>query len=327
MPRLRSRPYTALMPSILSRLEIRQLRYFVAVVDAGSFSQAAGIAGVAQPALSQQIAQLEEIVGAQLLLRSRTGIKPNARGMALYRHAEAILRMVADTGSVVQGGEGEVCGRVRLGLPSSIAVVLTGPLFAAVHARFPGIRLELYESPSSYLAPQLANEQVELSVLVEAAERDAVLQVPLVDEPLFFVSSSPLPGMADGSAVKLEMLASIPLVLTTPATTLRQIINSEFVRSSITPVVHAEVSSVFTMLLLASSGAGGGILPGSAISGREDLHTYLIEPPIRRRAHLAFSRVTPLSTASEHVRSILLETVAGLVKAGRWPGAMLLAQS
>lgn len=315
------------MPSIVSRLEIRQLRYFVAVVDAGSFSQAAGIAGVAQPALSQQIAQLEEIIGAQLLLRSRTGIKPNAQGLALYRHAEAILRMVADSGAVVQGSEGEVHGRVRLGLPSSIAVVLTGPLFAAARARFPGIRLELYESPSSYLAPQLANEQVELSVLVEATERDAVQQIPLVDEALFFVTSTPLPGLAPASPITLDRLADVPLVLTTPATTLRQIINSEFVRASITPVVHAEVSSVFTMLLLASSGAGGGILPGSAISGHDHLHAYPIEPAIRRRAHLACSRVTPLSTASEHVRTILLDTVAELVNAGRWPGGVLLPRN
>lgn len=315
------------MPSIVSRLEIRQLRYFVAVVDAGSFSQAAGIAGVAQPALSQQIAQLEEIVGAQLLLRSRTGIKPNAQGLALYRHAEAILRMVADAEAVVQGSEGEVHGRVRLGLPSSIAMVLTAPLFAAVRARFPGIRLELHESPSSYLAPQLANEQVELSVLVEAAERDAVQQIPLADELLFFVSRSPLPGVAPGRPIALQNLVDVPLVLTTSATTLRHIINSEFVRASITPAVHAEVSSVFTMLLLAASGAGGGILPGSAISGHEHLHAYPIEPAVRRRAHLAFSRVTPLSTASQQVRMILLETVAELVNAGRWRGAILLPRT
>ncbi|MDO8942748.1 MAG: LysR substrate-binding domain-containing protein, partial [Desulfobacterales bacterium] len=216
---------------------------------------------------------------------------------------------------------------VRLGLPSSIAVVLSGPLFAAVRARFPGIRLELYESPSGYLAPQLANEHVELSVLVEAAERDAVQQVPLVDEALFFISNAPLPGVPAGKSIALDRLTDIPLVLTTPATTLRQIINSEFVRASITPVVHAEVSSVFTMLLLASSGAGGGILPGSAISGHGSLHAYQIEPPIRRRAHLAYSRVTPLSIASESVRDVLLTTVAELVTAGRWPGATLLPQA
>jgi len=312
------------MPSIVSRLEIRQLRYFVAVVDAGSFSRAAGMAGVAQPALSQQIAQLEEIVGGQLLLRSRTGIKPTAQGTALYRHAEAILRMVADTGAVVQGGMGEVGGRVRLGLPSSIAFVMAGPLFSAVRASFPGIHLQLYEGPSGYLGPQLANEHVELSVLVEAADRGGVRQEPLVDETLFFVTHEPLAGVAKASPVALEDLAHIPLVLTTPATTLRQIINVEFARACVTPNVHAEVSSVSTMLLLAASGAGGIIVPGSAISGNEDLHAYPIAPAIRRRAHLAFSSATPLSIASGHVRTILMETVRQLVGAGRWPGASLL---
>ena len=311
------------MPSIVSRLEIRQLRYFVAVVDAGSFSRAAGIAGVAQPALSQQIAQLEDIVGEQLLLRSRMGIKPTAQGVAFYRHAEAILRMVTDTDAVIKGGSGEISGRVRLGLPSSIAVVLAGPLFAAVRMRFPGIHLELYESPSAYLGSQLVNEHVELSVLVEAWGRGSISQTPMVDEMMFFLTQTPLDGVSAGDCVALAQLVGIPLVLTTPATTLRQIINAEFVRASVTPIVHAEVSSVATMLLLVSSGAGGIIVPGSAIPGNEHLHAYPIEPMIRRRAHLAFSSVTPLSTASEHVRTILLETARELVSEGRWPGARI----
>ncbi|MES2632990.1 MAG: LysR substrate-binding domain-containing protein [Pseudomonadota bacterium] len=313
------------MPSIVSRLEIRQLRYFVAVVDAGSFSRAAGMAGVAQPALSQQIAQLEDIVGAQLLLRSRTGVKPNAQGIAMYRHAEAILRLVTDTEGVVQGSSGEVRGRVRLGLPSSIAFVIAGPLFTAVQTAFPGIHLELYESPSGYLAPQLANEHVELSVLVDATDRASVQQIPLVEEVLFFVSPSPLTDVAPGGAVTLQRLQGIPLVLTTSATSLRQIINAEFLRADVVPVVQAEVSSVSTMLLLAASGPGGSIVPGSAIAGLRTMHVYPLEPPIRRRAHLAFSSVTPLSEASERVRAVLLQTVAERVQSGHWPGATLLA--
>jgi len=313
------------MPSIVSRLEIRQLRYFVAVVDAGSFSRAAGMAGVAQPALSQQIAQLEDIVGAKLLLRSRTGVKPNARGVAMYRHAEAILRLVTDTEGVVQGGDGEVHGRVRLGLPSSIAVVMAGPLFKAVRERLPGVHLELYENPSAYLAPQLANEQVELSVLVEATDRASVRQTPLVEEILFFVSAMPLKGVKPGGPVTLRQLRGTPLVLTTPATTLRQIINAEFLRAEVEPVVHAEVSTVSTMLLLAASCAGGIIVPGSAIAGNGTMHVHPIAPMIRRRAQLAYSSVTPLSPASEHVRAVLLEASAELVQSGRWPGASLLA--
>jgi hypothetical protein len=89
--------------------------------------------------------------------------------------------------------------------------------------------------------------------------------------------------------------------------------------------VHAEVSSVPTMLLLAASGACGTIVPGSAIAGAGGLRAYPLKPAIQRRAHVAYSSVTPLSIASEQVRAVLIETAVELVTSGRWPGASLLA--
>jgi LysR family nitrogen assimilation transcriptional regulator len=77
-------------------MELRQLRYFVSIVDHGSLSRAALVLHVAQPALTQQLRQLEEELGAQLLHRSAHGVTSTDAGKVFYEHAQAILKQVAD---------------------------------------------------------------------------------------------------------------------------------------------------------------------------------------------------------------------------------------
>src|ERR1700742_4952264 len=75
-------------------MQFRQLRYFVKIVEAGSFSRAASVVHVAQPALSQQVAELEERLGVMLLQRSARGVRPTVAGEILYREASAILHQL-----------------------------------------------------------------------------------------------------------------------------------------------------------------------------------------------------------------------------------------
>ncbi|HWW73370.1 MAG TPA: LysR family transcriptional regulator, partial [Duganella sp.] len=82
-------------------MELRQLRYFVAIVDHGSLSRAALVLHVAQPALTQQLRQLEEELGVQLLHRSAQGVLSTDAGKIFYEHAQAILKQVADARSAV----------------------------------------------------------------------------------------------------------------------------------------------------------------------------------------------------------------------------------
>jgi LysR family nitrogen assimilation transcriptional regulator len=313
------------MTVIASRLELRQLRYFIAVVNAGSISGASQIVHVAQPALSQQMLQLEEIVGTQLLVRSRLGVKPTPSGDALYRHAQAIIRLVDETRANVLDRGLTVTGRVRLNLPSSIAVVLAAPLLRAVYDAFPGVRLELHESPSAYLAAQLIDERFDLSILVDAVPRDGIRLTPLLEEMIFFVAIAPLPGVPPGTAIPLRLTANMPMIMPTLATTLRQILNGEFAKEHIVPVVYGEVSSIPSMLLLVSKQRIGTFVPGAALSeeSRSAFNIYPIDPAIRRRATLAQSLSRPLSVAAEEVRKLLIETVSRLAAEGRWLGATL----
>ena len=126
-------------------MELRQLRYFVAIVDHGSLSRAALVLHVAQPALTQQLRQLEEELGVQLLHRSAQGVLSTDAGKVFYEHAQAILKQVADAqAAVVQSAE-RPSGSVTLGLPHSISGALALPLLTAIRQRYPEITLQLTE--------------------------------------------------------------------------------------------------------------------------------------------------------------------------------------
>lgn len=108
-------------------MQLRQLVYFVRIVEIGSFSRAAQSLHVAQPALSQQIGQLEDELDVKLLTRSVRGVTPTDAGHAIYRHAQAILRQIDATQLIAaQAGSGPA-GKVTVGLPWTIASLLGLP--------------------------------------------------------------------------------------------------------------------------------------------------------------------------------------------------------
>jgi DNA-binding transcriptional LysR family regulator len=126
-------------------LQLRHLRYFVGIVDAGSFSRAAAAIHVAQPALSQQIAELEEELGVALLQRHARGIGPTAAGEVLYREAVVILRQIEQLPGMVRSTGGEPDGVVALGMSSTLAATLGGPFIQACRERLPKVMVKFQE--------------------------------------------------------------------------------------------------------------------------------------------------------------------------------------
>lgn len=301
-------------------MELRQLRYFVAVVDSGSVSRAASLVHVVQPALSQQMSQLEQELDVQLLHRSVRGVKPTPAGLALYRHAKQLLKLADDAPNVVKNSVEEIGGPVKLGLPSSLALVLVGPLVAALEKRFPRIVLEVYESPSSFLAAHLINQHVDLSVLVDDSALPGVHGEPLLEEALYFVQRRRARVLPAGE-VNLSMLADVPLMLTTHATTLRHLVDRAFAEAGVVPVIKAQASSIQTLLLMVAQGAAGTIVPRSALASQasaQELQATIITPRLVRRATLAHSRLAYVSPAAMSVREVLREVVEELVASAEW---------
>ena len=307
-------------------IELRQLRNFTAIVDAGSLTRAAAAVHIAQPAMSQLVAALESEIGVRLLNRTVKGVTPTEQGLALYRHAQVLLKLAAETRNVTLGTGGRVSGRVRIGLPSTIAVILVAPLLKVLKEQFPGILLEVYESPSSYLATQLLEERVDLSILVDETPSSGLRVEPLVDEQLYFIHSRKAHPFKCRKSLGLKAIGDVSIVLPARSTTLRQLVDLAFRAANIEPNVQAETSSIQTLLTLVALGGMGTFVPYSALSwhtSNASLCASIVTPHIIRRAWLASSGMVSLTQASNCVRVTIQDVVRKMVENGSWLGATL----
>jgi LysR family nitrogen assimilation transcriptional regulator len=148
-------------------MELRQLRYFIAIVDHGSLSRAAKVLHIVQPALTQQLQHLEEELGATLLHRSAQGMQATDAGKLFYEHAQAILKQVSDAKSAVTQSTDKPSGTVALGIPQSVSGALAFPLLTAVRAAFPDIVFQLTEELTGNLTEQLKSGRLNLAILFD----------------------------------------------------------------------------------------------------------------------------------------------------------------
>jgi LysR family transcriptional regulator, nitrogen assimilation regulatory protein len=306
-------------------MDLRQLKYFLAIVDAGSFSKASQKLFVAQPSLSQQIANLEFELKTKLLLRSAQGITPTAAGSVLYRHARQILRQVDQIGADVRKDSSSEAGPVALGLPTTMAVILGAPLFDRVRKSFPGIRLQIVDSLSGHIDEMLSQGQLDLALLFRDAESRGMSVIPLFDEEFYLIGRFPRePREAD---CPLAMLANVPLVAPSPGSAWRPMIERTFQREGVELNIVAEIDSVPTSLAIANKGLASTILPAAALVRRApDLHPVMrriVAPTMSRPTSLCRSHVLPVSAAALALRKLIVALVGELHASEKWAGIAL----
>lgn len=172
-------------------MELRQLRYFVKIVELGSLGRAALELDVGVSALSQQISKLESELSTRLLNRTTTGVTPTSSGFAFLHHAQLTLRQAEY--AVLAAHRGRMSGHVTVGLAPTTATVLALPLINAMRERYPDIQLHLVEMLSGHLAAQLNSRQIDLAILfqLDGGKRWSVR--PLLNEKLFVIAARTFP--------------------------------------------------------------------------------------------------------------------------------------
>lgn len=307
-----------------NEMEIRQLRYFVAVVQHGSMGKAALDLGVVTSALSQQISRLEGELATRLLQRTSSGVVPTDAGLAFWRQAQLALRHIDD--AALAARQARLSGHVSVGLPPSTASVLGLPFLRAMRERYPDVRLRMVESLSGYLASMLSARQIDLAVLfhTEPAQRWSVL--PLLDERLFVIGAHGLPGMPAGQDTRIADLADLPLVLPSGTHGLRALVSSCFQNAGAAPRIVAEIDGLAVLMDAVQAGVGATIQPGAALA-RADAARFASVPVTDVRASRANLLVSlsddELSPAALAARVVLTDVARELVRAGHWPGATL----
>jgi LysR family nitrogen assimilation transcriptional regulator len=306
-------------------MQFRQLRYFVKIVEAGSFSRAASIVHVAQPALSQQVAELEERLGVALLQRSARGVRPTAAGEIFYKEASAILRQLDQLPSVVRSDTDPPEGVVNVGFISSLAPLLVGFLDECREA-FPKVVIRVSDGDSLGLENKIASSLVDLAILHEVEFTTALTRKPLYRQKLFVVSRQPM--TADGGPISLERIAELPLVLPGKAKGRRALIERVFAEAKLKTNVVLEADSLVSEMWSVRNGIGCTILPVGDLSNFGP-HAFakptLIEPPIYFTCSIAHSADLPLTAAGEAVRDALADFLERRLSEGGIVGAERLS--
>jgi len=313
-------------------MELRQLRYFVRIVEMGSMSRAARELDVVQSTLSQQITRLESELAVRLLQRTPRGVVPTEAGVAFFREAQLALRH-ADQ-AVRSAQQSRLSGSVSLGLAPTTATILALPLMQAMRARYPDVRLHMVESMSGHLAEMLNARALDMAVLfdsrlhgVQARPGGRRWQVhPLIEERLFLIRSrrhphaSPLPA-----SMALADLALEPLILPTGQHGLRSTLDTAFAQARFTPHVVLEVDSLSMVMAAVDAGLGSSLQPWAAMGRFEDaaqrFESALITDKDAQRTNLLCSlSEDELSPAALATRVVLVDCVRELVQSGAWSG-------
>jgi LysR family nitrogen assimilation transcriptional regulator len=308
-------------------VELRQLRYFVAIVEHGSLSRAAGVLHVAQPALTQQLRQLEEELGALLLHRSAQGVHSTDAGKVFYEHAQAILKQVADARSAVTQSA-RPTGTVTLGLPHSISAALALPLLAAAREQYPDITLQLTEELTGHLAEQLKSGRVNLAVLFDDGQLTPFATTPLAEEALRFICRADAPWFQGRTAVTLAEALGATLILPGLQHGVRPRIETVAQAAGLATAGVIEINSIAILKSALMADMGATILPVAPVLPEIERGQMrwldIVEPAISRTVVLCASRNLPPTTAVTAISKLAVDVVRRLCTSAAWPGAMLL---
>lgn len=306
-------------------MELRQFRYFVGVSEAGSLLKASGRLHVAQPALGQQIAALEDEVGAKLFERSSKGMMLTEAGKLFLAHARVVLTDVERARLAVHDTTTVPQGDVAVGLPTTIALAATLPILKACRERYPRVRLKLVEAYSGFLREWLLAGRLDLALLYGDAPDPGLNKRVLLDDRLVLVTGAG--GARIPKKLRLQALPDWPLVLPGVEHGLRTIIDEACAPLGLSLDVVAEIESLGSVKRAVEAGIGNTILPAVSVAeevteGR--LRTVVIDSPsMSRQVVCATSVMRPATAAAAAVRALVNDVLRDMVISGAWPARWL----
>jgi LysR family nitrogen assimilation transcriptional regulator len=264
-------------------MNLKQLEYFVQVAELGSFSKAAVVLDIAQPALSRQVRSLETELRQQLFLRNGRGVALTDAGKRLFDHSVAVLQLMAHAREDLGASRDEPVGRVTIGLPPSIGRQLTLPLIDRFKNELPAARLAIVEGLSTHIVEWVTTGRIDVG-LVYNPEAQAGLEItPLLQEPLGLVSRV-AKGKRKPAAPPLPMkeLPRYPLIVPERVHAMRRLLETQAALAGIKLDIAWEVSSVPSIIDLVCAGYGHAVLTASGVAASarsgELVTRRLVEP-------------------------------------------------
>ncbi|UVK48691.1 LysR family transcriptional regulator (plasmid) [Mesorhizobium sp. AR07] len=304
-------------------MDLRQLKYFIGVVEAGSFTKAAAQLNVAQSALSLHVRQMEEEFGTQLLVRDRTGVTLTAAGTKLMRHARSILRQVNLAEEELTSKVKSPSGEVTIGIPSGAARVMVAELLSLAQERFPKVSLKIIEGMSGLIDEWMTSGRFNLAILYKTVESPDTSTL-LAREEFCLVAPPNQPPFEN--TVRLSDLHAYPLAVPMRVNNVRRSVADVVAQHGCTLDVRFEVDSLSTINSMVMDGKAYSILTPSAIQREVSLGQVrmvrIVDPVITRSIVLAVNPRDERSVEVAAIRALVPEVAKKLTRDGKWPAIL-----
>lgn len=291
-------------------LSLRQLEYLVTVVDQGSFTRAAEVLHVTQPALSHQVRALERAVGASLLERLPRAVHLTAAGRAMLPHARAALADAGNAVAAVRQATGLVSGELRLATVYSVSLGLLPAAMRVWSQLHPAVDIRLFEHRhAAELAEAMAGGQADLAI----GPRPTVWAGPVcplgVEEFVVAVPSNDPLATGRETEIDLATLRDRRWVHYSPGNGLADILDRACMKAGFQPRIAVRTEQTASAPTLAAAGLGPALIPANIVPKGYEGYTLRPRPTVTRLL-TAYAR-TELDALSSAFLALLVESVAG----------------
>lgn len=270
-------------------MELRHLRYFLAVADNLSFTRAADQLHVTQPTLSHQVRQLEEEIGSVLFDRIGRRVHLTPSGETFRGYAQKALKEINSATAAISELEGLMHGTLTVGVFESFSTSLLPPLLAKFCDLYPGVHVTVRQLPTGQLEEQLDNGNLNLGIAYSPPATDKIVAEKLFDEPLALVVGTKH-ALAHRRRIHMAALDGEPLMLLTAEFPSRRLLESRFAAVGAKPRVVLEINSIQATLATVSSTKLATILTKRMAKTVPGLHCIELVPTIMRTVAMFWRR-------------------------------------
>ena len=290
----------------MTTLNLGYLATFRLVIQRGSFSAAADVLGISQPAVSLQIRQLEQFLQTRLVERTGRGIKATAAGQALLVHGERIEQAVDETLRSVSAFNHDVSGTITLGTGATACIHLLPPLLQQLRSDYPLLRVGVTTGNTLDIVRAIEENRLDMGLVTLPVSGRALDVMPVMDEEFVFIAS--LAQQALFTDLRPDALHTQPLIAFESGSGTRALIDGWFEASGLTIAPAMQLGSIEAIKRMVRSGLGYSIVPKMAVeqkADREGLCVSSLSPVLQRQLAVVMRQDKILSKGISGIIRIL----------------------
>lgn len=308
-------------------MNIRQLTYFLAVVEGGSIVKASQAVHVSQPSISVQVKALEDDLGVRLFERSHDGLRVTPEGAELARHARGVMAALEAATESVRGLRSTPKGPVGVGIPGSMAGVLTRPLVDRVVTQFPSVQLRVVGGLSGHTRNWILDGRMDFGLVYDEEQEPGLRLEPLFTERLYLAvaRSHPFARRKRSGMIAMKELAQLRFVLPGRDYAVRAASERAAQLASVRLSIAVEVDAIDQMVQRVATTDCASIVSVAALRSSVDAKKIVAFPiaSLIRKVSLAHATHRPLPVAAREVRIVFLKVLAEKLNEAWWAPAIL----